>query len=222
MSNISEKPIGSVGFGMLGLTKPWAPVEYSAAVKVMKTALEQGASFWNGASSPTSLWHLAVLTSRRQGIHYGTPTANSLHLIKHYFEQYPEDVDKVCLSIKGAYDINSGPEGSPEGIRASVDYAIGVLGGVKTINVFELARVDPRVPVEASIQALADLVKEGKIGGIGLSEVSAATISKAHAVHPIAAVEIELSLFTTEPLQNGIVDTCHDRACFAKWSLRIC
>lgn len=58
---------------------------------------------------------------------------------------------------------------------------------------------------------MAELVKEGKIGGIGLSEVGANTIRKAHAVHPIAAVEIELSLFTPDPLKNGIMDTCHER-----------
>lgn len=192
MSTINGKQIGKVGFGMMSLTKPWEPIEYPVAVKVLKTALEQGANFWNG------------------GIHYGTLPANSLHLIKYYFEQYPEDVGKVCLSIKGAFDIEAGPDGSPEGIRSSVEYAVGVLGGVKTIDVFELARVDPRVPIEISVRTLAELVKEGKFGGIGLSEVSAATIRKANAVHPIAAVEIELSLFTPDPLHNGIVDTCHE------------
>lgn len=66
-------------------------------------------------------------------------------------------------------------------------------------------------PRRDSVQALAQLVKEGKIGGVGLSEVSANTIRKAHAAHPISAVEIELSLFTPDPLKNGIVDTCHER-----------
>jgi aryl-alcohol dehydrogenase-like predicted oxidoreductase len=61
------------------------------------------------------------------------------------------------------------------------------------------------------MRALADLVKEGKIGGVGLSEVSADTIRKAHAIHPISAVEIELSLFTPDPLTNGIMDTCQER-----------
>jgi aryl-alcohol dehydrogenase-like predicted oxidoreductase len=61
------------------------------------------------------------------------------------------------------------------------------------------------------MKALAELVKEGKIGGVGLSEVNANTIRKAHAVHPLAAVEIELSLFTPEPLTNGIMDTCQER-----------
>lgn len=110
----------------------------------------------------------------------------------------------MVLGIKGAYDMKTGPNGSSEGIRASVEEAVKVLGGIKTIDVFECARSDPNVPIETS-------VKEGKIGGIGLSEVGAHTIRKAHAVHPISAVEIELSLFTPDPLHNGIVDTCHER-----------
>jgi pyridoxine 4-dehydrogenase len=73
------------------------------------------------------------------------------------------------------------------------------------------ARVVPNTPIETSIKALAKRVEEGKIGGIGLSEVNANTIRKAHAVHPIAAVEIELSLFTPDPLHNGILETCHKR-----------
>ena len=132
-------------------------------------------------------------------------------MVKYYFEKYPEDASKVVLSIKGAFDIKTGPNGSPEGIRASVEEAFKVLGGTKTIDVFECARGDPNVPVEISVKTLAELVKEGKIGGIGLSEVGANTIRKAHAVHPISAVEIELSLFTPDPLKNGIVDACHKR-----------
>ncbi|KAK4695938.1 pyridoxine 4-dehydrogenase, partial [Lecanoromycetidae sp. Uapishka_2] len=192
LTSISGRSVGPVGYGMLGLTKPWAPVEYPIAVKLLKTALEQGASLWNG------------------GIHYGTPQANSLHLLKYYFERYPEDASKVVLSIKGAYDIKTGPDCSPEGIRTSVEEAFKVLGGTKTIDVFECARGDPNVPIETSVKALAELVTEGKIGGIGLSEVSAKTIRKAHSVYPISAVEIELSLFTPDPLDNGIADACHE------------
>lgn len=61
------------------------------------------------------------------------------------------------------------------------------------------------------MKALGSLVKEGKIGGIGLSEVNAKTIRKAHAVHPVSAVEIELSLFTTDALHNGVMDACRER-----------
>jgi len=143
---------------------------------------------------------------------YGTPDANSLHLAKYYFTEYPEDADKVVLSIKGAYDRSTGsPDGTPDGIRAAVEEALRVLDGSKKIDTFQCARVDPNVPIETSVQALAELVSAGKIGGIGLSEVSAATIRRAHAVHPIAAVEIELSLFSTDVLTNGVAATCHER-----------
>lgn len=133
-----------------------------------------------------------------------------MHVLRHYFEKYPNDADKVVLSLKGAFDIRTGPDGSPEGIRASVDTALAVLGGFKTIDVFECSRVDPKVPIETSMQTLAELVAEGKIGGIGLSEVNANTIRKAHAIHPIAAVEVELSLFTPDPLHNGVLQTCQE------------
>ena len=84
-------------------------------------------------------------------------------MLKYYFEKYPEDANKVVLCIKGAFGARTGPDGSPEGTRASVDEAIKVLGGSKTIDIFECARVDPKVPVETSIGTLVELVKEGKI-----------------------------------------------------------
>ena len=169
-------------------------------------------TFWSACKPNRQRPFRKIKLTRIQGVHYGTPQANSLHLLRHYFEQYAEDAKKVVLSIKGAYDMKEGPDGSPEGIRASVEEALKVLPpSIKPIDVFECARVDPKVPIETSIKALADLVKEGKIRGIGLSEASANTIRKAHAVYPISAVEIELSLFTPDPLHNGIVETCHER-----------
>ena len=73
---------------------------------------------------------------------------------------------------------------------------------------FECARVDPNTPVETSIQALAECVKAGKIGAISLSEVGAATIRKAAKIHPIACVEVEMSLWATDILENGVASTC--------------
>ncbi|KAK3685137.1 pyridoxine 4-dehydrogenase [Podospora appendiculata] len=192
-TSIVGKAVGPIGYGLMGLTIPWAATPYPDAVKVMKTALDRGANFWNGS------------------LFYGTREANSLHLIKYYFDQHPEDADRVVLSIKGAYDASTHtPDGSPAGIRAAVAEAQRILDGAKTIDVFECARVDPRVPIETSVAALGALVAEGWIGGVGLSEVSAATIRRAHAVHPVASVEIELSFFTPDALTNGVVDTCHE------------
>lgn len=156
----------------------------------MKKALDLGANFWNA------------------GEFYGPPDANSLQLLEYYFLKYPEDSDKVVLSVKGCFSIPTGPDNSPEGVRKSVDNCLEKLQGRVPISIFEPARIDPQVPIEETIKVLAEYVKEGKIGGIGLSECSAATIRRAHAVHPISAVEIEMSLFTPDALENGVAATC--------------
>ena len=132
-------------------------------------------------------------------------------MLKHYFRKYPEDASRVILNLKGAYELPLTAHGSPSGLRKAIDDALAVLDGTKTIDIFEMARVDPNVEIEVSIETLGKLVKEGKIGAIGLSEVSAATIRRARKVHKIACVEIELSLFSTDVLHNGVLETCQER-----------
>ena len=161
----------------------------------MKAALDHGANFWNGAEF------------------YGPPTANSLHLLKHYFTTYPEDGEKVVLSIKGAFTLggpDNGPHNTPAGIRKSVDNCLEILDGKVFLDVFLPGRIDPDVPIEETVRALAEYVTAGRIGGYGLSECSAETIRRAHAVHPVSTVEIELSLFSTHTLTNGVVQTCSE------------
>lgn len=116
------------------------------------------------------------------------------------------------LSLKGAYDMRrQAPDGSPEGLRATVEEALRVLDGTKSIDLFECARIDSEVPIETTVGALAQLIREGKMGAYGLSEASPATIRRAHAVHPPAAVEEEISLFTRHVLDaGGVADTCRE------------
>lgn len=156
----------------------------------MKAAYEHGAVFWNG------------------GEFYGSPDYNSLHLVAEYFTQYPAEAEKVVLSIKGGLKSDMSADGSREGVRKSVDNVLRLLDGKKTLDIFECARVDPNVPIETTIEALAEYVREGKIKGISLSEVKAETIRRAHKVHPICAVEVEFSLWATDILDNGIASTC--------------
>jgi pyridoxine 4-dehydrogenase len=168
---------------MAGFTSRADPTPYDEAVKVMKAALEKGANFWNG------------------GEFYGPPNANSLQLLNHYFTKYPADKDKVAISIKGAFTLfpQMAVDNSPEGIRKSIDNCLKVLDGKADIDIWEPARTDPKVDIETTVKTIAEYVKAGKIGGIGLSECNANTIRRAHAVHPITSVEVELSIFTTDP-----------------------
>jgi pyridoxine 4-dehydrogenase len=162
------------------------------SIEAMRESLAQGANFWNG------------------GEFYGTKERNSLHLLNEYFTKYPEDSEKVVLSMKGALDPDNiaNITGDREGIRRSIDECLKLLDGKKFLDIFEQARVDPKVPIETSINAIAEYVKEGKVGGIGLSEVSASTIRRAAKVHPIAAVEVEFSLWATDILHNGVAAAC--------------
>lgn len=185
------KEIAPIGFGLMGLTWRFPPQPAAASFKTMDTALSQGLNFWNG------------------GELYGTPERHSCHLLNEYFTQHPEHAYKVVLSIKGGTEPGGlKPDGSAKNVRRSVEECLRVLDGTKTIDLFECARVDPTVPFEETMETLAELVREGKIGGIGLSEVKASTVERAHKIHPIAAVEVELSLWATDILENGVAETC--------------
>lgn len=186
------RAIGATGLGLMGMT--WRPPHLlpstSTAHTAMSTALSLGATFWNG------------------GEIYGTPSRNSTHLLAEYFAQHPADAAKVVLSIKGGFAPGSmNADCSETNLRRSVDDSLANLKG-KSIDIFECARIDPKVSIEDTIAVLAALVAEGKIGAIGLSEVRASTIARAAAIHPIAAVEVELSLWSTDILRNGVVHTC--------------
>ncbi|KAF8540809.1 NADP-dependent oxidoreductase domain-containing protein [Trichophaea hybrida] len=191
---IANKPVGSIGFGLMGFT--WRPTitPDDQAFSTMRAALSSGSNFWNS------------------GEFYGNlpDRTTNLSLLNRYFARYPEDSEKVVLSVKGGIDIpTSQPRGDAEGLRKSVDNVLRVLDGKKFVDIFECARVDKNVPIEETIETLAEYVKAGKIGGIGLSEVSAATIRRAHKVHPIAAVEVEVSMWSTEIFAPGeVADTC--------------
>jgi len=110
--------------------------------------------------------------------------------------------DQVVLATKfGFVQTQIGEQeridGRPEYVREACDRSLRRLG-VDVIDVYYLHRVDARVPIEDTVGAMADLVRQGKVRHLGLSEVSAATLQRAHAVHPIAAVQTEYSLFSRE------------------------
>jgi len=99
-------------------------------------------------------------------------------------------------------------DGRPEAIRRNCEDSLRRLQ-TDVIDLYYLHRWDKKVPIEESVGAMSDLVRAGKVQAIGLSEVSAATIRKAHAVHPIAAVQTEYSLWTRNP-EIAVLDTCDE------------
>ncbi|KAG4032480.1 hypothetical protein MFRU_007g03810 [Monilinia fructicola] len=196
MVQLLGKDIGTTGYGMMGLSWRPKPQPLEETLVTLKAALESGCNFWNG------------------GQFYGTPEYNSLTICEAYFTKYPEDAEKVVLSVKGGIDLERFvPDGSPEGVRKSVDTCLKLLGGKKKLDIFECARVDRSTPIETTMKVLEEeYVKTGKIGGISLSECSAETVQRAAKVTKIVACEVELSLTTTDIFQNGVAKACaeHD------------
>lgn len=210
MPSLVGKQIGSTGFGLMGSQRtPFSqdvpsnnprtglplktpPLPDSQVFAAMRAALASGSNFWNA------------------GEFYGTPERNTQTILAAYFKVYPGDASKVVLSVKGAFDLATmSPDGSPAGVKKSIDRMLEDLDGTKTIDVFECARVDPKVPLETTLKFLEEeYVKKGIIGGIALSEVGEATIRRAAEITKIVAVEVELSLWSTHVLENGVAAAC--------------
>jgi aryl-alcohol dehydrogenase-like predicted oxidoreductase len=102
-----------------------------------------------------------------------------------------------------------GVNGRPEYVRTSAEGSLRRLG-IETIDLYYLHRVDPSTPIEDTVGAMAELVKTGKIRHLGLSECSPDTLRRAHAIHPITAVQTEYSLWSREPEQNGMLAACRE------------
>jgi aryl-alcohol dehydrogenase-like predicted oxidoreductase len=98
--------------------------------------------------------------------------------------------------------------GRPDYVRAACDLSLARLG-IETIDLYYQHRVDPAVPIEETVGAMAELVRAGKVRYLGLSEAAAATIRRAHAVHPITALQSEYSLWTRDP-EDGVLATCRE------------
>lgn len=123
--------------------------------------------------------------------------------------------NKYIIATKFGYEINDEGQltwrinGQPDYVRKSVERSLKNLG-TDYIDLYYLHRVDPETPIEETVGAMAELVQSGKVKYIGLSEVSADTLRKAHAIHPITAVQTEYSLFERSAEDNGLFDTLHE------------
>ncbi|KAH7039688.1 aldo/keto reductase [Microdochium trichocladiopsis] len=187
MPTINDQQIGPTGFGLMGLTWRATPPPKEQAFAAMRAALANGMNFWNG------------------GDLYGNPEYNSMTLLSEYFAKYPEDADKVVLSMKAGVN----PDQSPAGVRKTLDNMLGQLKGTKKVDVFEFARRNQAASMEEAFRTVKEeYIDTGKVGGISLSEVRLDTLKEAVKHVKVVAVEVEVSLFSTDVLTNGIAATC--------------
>lgn len=184
--------VGEIGYGAMGLTHSYGEAllgaRESEAIAVIHRAIELGVTFFDTAEIYGPLTNEALLGKALRGKR-----------------------DRVVIATKTGFVVQAqGPlkvrDGRPERIRSACDGSLQRLG-IETIDLYQLHRVDPNVPVEESVGAMAELVTAGKVRAIGLSEVDVATLERARAVHPIATVQSELSLWTRDPL-DAVLPRC--------------
>ena len=122
--------------------------------------------------------------------------------------------DEVVLATK--FGVERGEDGSRGGINGSPDYLRSACDaslqrlGVDVIDLYYQHRVDPKVPIEETWGALSELVQAGKVKHLGISEAAPETLRRAHATHPVTALQTEWSLWTRDPEENGVLDTVRE------------
>ncbi|KDN49376.1 hypothetical protein RSAG8_02078, partial [Rhizoctonia solani AG-8 WAC10335] len=139
-------------------------------------------------------------------------TAN-LELLNRFFTKYPEYSQRTFLSVKGAMIVDERgftPDCSAAGIERSINNIIEKLGPNKKLDLFQPSRIDPNVSIEEMMATLNKYVESGKIGSIGLSECTAATLIRASKAGSVAAVEIEVSFWAYEEETRKVIATAHE------------
>jgi aryl-alcohol dehydrogenase-like predicted oxidoreductase len=193
--------VSALGYGCMGLDGSYnAPVPRPEAVKMIHAAFERGVTLFDTAEV------------------YG-PFSNE-QLLGAAVKPFR---DQVVIATKFGFGIH--PDGSrygldsrPEHIREVVDASLSRLQ-VDSIDLLYQHRVDPKVPIEDVAGTVKDLIHAGKVKHYGLSEASARTIRRAHAVHPLAAVQSEYSLWTRDVEENGVLAACDELSIgFVPWS----
>lgn len=194
----SHVKVGKVGHGLLLMTWTTNPVPDEVAFEAIKAGIE---------CMPPGVKML--LNSSE----FYSPTFGpaNLELLSRFFEKYPEYAERTFLSVKGGTKLGDPtPDSSPENLRRSVNAINAALRGKKRMDLFECARVDPNYSVEHTIGVLAGFVKEGLFDHIGMSECRAESLRRGHAVHPIAAVEIEVNAWSMEPETKNVLRTAEE------------
>ncbi|MFF4406540.1 aldo/keto reductase [Streptomyces sp. NPDC001262] len=173
--------VSSIGLGCMGMSEFYGPTDEAQSLETLRAALDAGVTFLDTADmygkGHNELLVGRALAGRRDEVFLATKFGMRRD------ESDPRQGRKV--------------DSSPEWCRQAIDASLQRLG-VDHVDLYYLHRRDPDVPIEETVGAMSELVQAGKVRHLGLSEVSAATLRAAHAVHPIAAVQTEYSLWTRD------------------------
>ena len=184
--------VSSLGLGCMGMSWAYGPTDDNQSIRVLHRYLELGGNFLDTAEI------------------YG-PFTNE-ELVGKFLREVPRD--GVVVATKFGFRIDPdgtrrGPDSSPANVRRAVEGSLKRLG-IDVIDLYYQHRVDPSVPIEETVGAMAELVKAGKVRYLGLSEAGPETLRRACKVHPIAALQSEYSLWTRDVEANGVLAACRE------------
>ncbi|OWO97011.1 aldo/keto reductase [Rhizobium esperanzae] len=190
----NDLTVSAVGLGCMGMSFAYGASDEAESIRTLNRAVDLGVTFFDTAEV------------------YG-PFTNEVLLGK----ALKPFRDRVVIATKFGFKIDTSKAGAaaiagvdsrPEHVRAVAEASLKRLG-IETIDLLYQHRVDPNVPIEETVGVMAELVMEGKVRALGLSEAGSATIRRAHAVHPIAALQSEYSLWTRDP-EEDVLATCRE------------
>lgn len=197
---INGQTVGAVGLGCMGMSFAYGSTGPNEAHEVLRRSLELGVNHWDtadlyGAGENEKLI-APILKEHREEVFLATKFGNVF--------------DRSLTSHQDQVAANAGwiVDGTPEYAKKCIDLSLQRLG-VDHVDLYYLHRIDAEVPIEETIGAMADMVKAGKVKAIGISEASSETVRRAHATHPIAAVQNEFSLWTRD-YEEDVLPLCNE------------